>query len=117
MRSGIRLELIGEEAVGPAPEVGSALRKPAPDSLWTLRFAIASTDASGLDAVRHARRSMLREEWTLGREPGEPSLETAMFSAEEICWTVPLAQRTRCIDRLAELESRAARALFELSGR
>ena len=59
---------------------------------------------------------MLREEWTLGsREPGEPSLETAMFSAEEIRWTVPLSQRARCLERLAELEARADRTLRELS--
>jgi len=117
MRTEIRLELIGENPVSPLPAVGSALPKPDPDSFWTLRFAITSTDPAGLDAVRHARRSMLREEWTLGREPGEPSLETAMFSAEEISWTVPLAHRARCIERLAELESRAARTLHDLAGR
>ncbi|HEY7112840.1 MAG TPA: hypothetical protein VIA45_07905 [Thermoanaerobaculia bacterium] len=117
MSSEIRLPLVGDESFGSTTAAGSALPKPAPDSPWTLRFAIATSDPAGLEAIRHARRSMLREEWTLGREPGEPSLETAMFSAEEISWTVPLAQRSRCIERLAELESRASRALFELSGR
>jgi hypothetical protein len=110
----IRLQMIGEES---AVAVGSALPKPDPDSVATLRFAISSTDPSGLDAIRHARRSMLREEWTLGREPGEPSLETAMFSAEEIRWTVTLSQRARCLERLAELEARAVRTLREISGR
>jgi hypothetical protein len=115
--SEIRLQMIGEQSYGAAIAVGSALPKPDPDSAVTLCFAIASSDPAGLDAIRHARRSMLREEWTLGREPGEPSFETAMFSAEEIRWTVPLSQRAHCLERLAELEARAIRALRELSGR
>jgi len=110
----IRLQMVGEES---AIAVGSALLKPDPDSVATLCFTIASADPVGLEAIRHARRSMLREEWTLGREPGEPSLETAMFSAEEIRWTVTLSQRARCIERLAELEARAVRALRELAVR
>jgi hypothetical protein len=113
----IRLQMIGEESAGPAVAVGSALPKPDPDSVSTLCFAIASSEPVGLEAIRHARRSMLREEWTLGREPGDPSLETAMFSAEEIRWTVPFSQRARCLERLAELEARAVRALRELAGR
>ena len=113
----IRLQMIGEESAGPAVAVGSALPKPDPDSVATLCFAIASSDPAGLDAIRHARRSMLREEMTLGREPGEPSLETAMFSAEGIRWTVPLSQRARCLERLSELEARAVRTLRELAGR
>jgi hypothetical protein len=109
----IRLEAIAEE--GPAiASKGTAALKPSPESLLTLRFAISAPDPAGLDALRHARRSILREEWTLGRDPDEPSLESAIFSASEVTWTVPSSQRERCRERLCELETRANRALRDL---
>jgi hypothetical protein len=114
MSSEIRLEVVAEENHGYAPADGSAALKPSPDSLLTLRLAISAPDPAGLEALRHARRSILREEWTLGREPDEPSLESAVFSATEVSWTVPLTQRQRCRERLLELETRANRALREL---
>ena len=49
--------------------------------------------------------------------PGEPSLETAIFSPTEISWTVPASERARAADRLRELEARANRALSEISRR
>lgn len=116
MSSDIRLEAAAE---GPAAvrSAGSAALKPSPDALWTLRFAIWAPDSAGLEALRHARRSMLREEWTIGKDPEEPSLESAVFSVTEISWTVPLSQRARCRERLAELQTRANRTLQELRRR
>jgi len=114
MSSEIRLEVIGEETPGRAPAEGSAALQLSADSLLTLRLAISTPDPAGLEALRHARRSILREEWTLGREPDEPSLESAIFSATEVSWTVPLTQRQRCRERLVELETRANRALRDL---
>jgi hypothetical protein len=110
----IRLERIAEEPFGDAPSEGSTALRRADDSLLTLRLQVCAPDDGGLDALRHARRSMLREEWTLGREPGEPSLEAAVFSPVEVAWTVPRSRREWCLERLLELERRANRALEEL---
>ncbi|HTO87163.1 MAG TPA: hypothetical protein VMR54_06490 [Thermoanaerobaculia bacterium] len=110
----IRLQAVAEDLHSEAPADGSAALMPSREALLTLRFAISTPDRHGLDALRHARRSMLREEWTLGRDPGEPSLEAAMFSSTEVAWTVPRSQRERCLERLTELERRANRALLEL---
>jgi hypothetical protein len=112
MSAEIRLEAIAEEAIRQAE--GSAALQPSPDALRTLRFAISVPDPASLEALRHARRSMLREEWTLGRDAGEPSLESAIFTATVVAWTVPFSQRARCRERLKELETRANRTLEQL---
>jgi hypothetical protein len=114
MDSGIRLEPMAEEGMVQAPARGANALQPLPDPPCTLRFAISIPDPAGLEALRHARRSMLREEWTLGRDAAEASLESAVFSATEVAWTVLLSQRARCRERLAELEARANRAAQEL---
>jgi hypothetical protein len=93
---------------------GSAVLDLAEDSCVTLRFVIAATDSPGIDAIRHARRAMLREEWTLGRGPGEPSLEEAVFSALGIVWVVPADQRAWCLQKMDDLAARAERALEAL---
>jgi hypothetical protein len=110
----IRLETIAEEPQVDAPSNGSAALQRAEEPLVTLRLQVFAPDDAGLDALRHARRSMLREEWTLGREPGEPSLEAAVFSAIEVAWTVPRSRREWCLRRISELERRANRALEDL---
>lgn len=81
----------------------------------TLRFRIRATDDLGLEALRYARRAMLREEWTRGLEEGEPSLEDAVFSAFEVVWSIPADERARCRAKLDELLERANRALVELA--
>ena len=86
------------------------------DATCTLRFRLIA-EAESLEALRYARRSMLREEWTRGTEDGEPSLEEAIFSAFEVVWTVPADERDRCRTKLAELVERANRALTELAPR
>lgn len=80
----------------------------------TLRFRL-SADSDSLEALRYARRSMLREEWTRGIDEGEPSLEEAIFSAFEVVWPVPVDARERCREKLAELVERANRTLAELA--
>ena len=64
-----------------------------------------------LDAICHARRSMLREEWTLGHDADEPLLQDALFSTGEIVWNVRPEQRSRCLQKLEELEARVRRRL------
>lgn len=81
----------------------------------TLRFHLGCHDADGLEALRYARRSMLREEWTRGIEAGEPSLEGAVFSAFEVVWSVSAEERQRCIEKLSELVERANRVMAELA--
>jgi hypothetical protein len=86
---------------------GGAAPAPSPD-LELLRFRIQA-GASELEALRHARRSMLREEWTLGRRDDEPSLEDAVFTVDSIVWPVWPEQRARCLEKIAELEARVER--------
>src|SRR5713226_5301613 len=83
----------------------------------TLRFGIETDDQDDLEALRHARRSMLREEWTRGRDGEEPSLEEAMFSPAEISWTIRPEQRPWCLQKVGELVGRANRAISELQVR
>lgn len=80
----------------------------------TLRFLLSMTGQEGLEAVRHARRSLLREEWTRGRQPDEPSFEDAVFSSREIQWVVRPDQRRWCLEKLEELCRRANRFLTEM---
>ncbi|MFY9550001.1 MAG: hypothetical protein WAU32_02525 [Thermoanaerobaculia bacterium] len=81
----------------------------------TLCVRIRTTDDTSLEALRYARRAMLREEWTRGLEDGEPSFEGAVFSAFEVVWSIPAAERARCRAKLDELLERANRVLSELS--
>lgn len=85
------------------------------EPLRTLRFRLTGTDEESLEALRHARRSLLREEWTLGREAEEPSLEDAVFSPSEIVWVIRPEQRDSCVRKLEELLARANRALEALA--
>lgn len=80
----------------------------------TLRFLVSAGGERGLDALRDARRSLLREELTRGREPGEPSLEDAVFSVHEILWVVRPEQRLWCLQKLEELRRRANLLLTEV---
>lgn len=80
----------------------------------TLRFLLSTEDPASLEALRNARRSLLREELTRGRDSDEPSLEDAVFSASEILWEVSPAQRPRCLEKLEGLRRRANLLLSEV---
>jgi hypothetical protein len=80
-----------------------------------LRFRLMVSDEASLEALLYARRSMLREERTLGVEEGEPLLEDAEFSVTEIQWRVPGPVRERCVQKLGDLVGRANRALEQIS--
>ena len=77
----------------------------------TLRFRLSADGERRLDALREARRSLLREEMTRGHDAEEPSLEDAVFSATEILWVVRPSQREWCVRKLEELRQRANRLL------
>jgi hypothetical protein len=79
----------------------------------TLRCRLLTTDEDSLEAIRYARRAMLREEWTRGVEEDEPSLEGAVFSAFDVSWSVPASAVKAGRSKLAELEERANRARIQ----
>lgn len=80
----------------------------------TLRFLLSAKNPGSLEALRNARRALLREELTRGRDVDEPSLEDAVFSASEILWEVNPAQRPWCLQKLEELRRRANLLLSEV---
>ena len=82
-------------------------------SRQTLRFLLTAEGQGELEALRNARRSLLREEWTRGRDSDEPSLEDAVFSSTEILWVVRPDQRPFCLRKLEELRRRANLLLLE----
>ena len=53
----------------------------------TLHFRVTGSDAAGLDALRETRRAVIREDWALGLEDGEPSLADAMFTSHDVTGT------------------------------
>lgn len=101
----------------PAPEAPTPSRGSTAPALSartvTLRFRVLSAGHRGLEALRYARRAMLREEWTRGVVEGEPSLEDAVFTASEVSWSVPCEVVAASRAKLEELVSRANRALEE----
>lgn len=106
--------------IGDAPESvawsGDSTAQQLSGANCTLHFRLL-VDSDSLEALRYARRSMLREEWTRGTEEGEPSLEEAIFSAFDVVWSVPADERERCRAKLAELVDRANRVLAGLASR
>ncbi|HTY42949.1 MAG TPA: hypothetical protein VMH79_13835 [Thermoanaerobaculia bacterium] len=81
----------------------------------TLHFRLVSADERSLEALRYARRAMLREESTRGVADDEPSLEEAVFSAFDVVWSVPPAWRAACRAKLRDLVARANRVLADES--
>jgi hypothetical protein len=99
------------DSPSPAFVDGSNALAPSDGDAVTLRFRITADNAEALEALRHARRSLLREEWTLGLDPDEPSLEDAVFSMAEVHWTVRPSQKDWCLRKVRELTARAQRSL------
>lgn len=106
-----RIEIVAEgSGVGPGPGGIALAAEPTGDI--ELRFRIRA-GSGGLEALLHARRSMIREERTLGLREGEPSLEDAVFSTDGILWPARFDQAALCIEKIALLEARVARTLAE----
>ena len=80
----------------------------------TLRFVFSTEDPVSLDALKKARRALIREEATRGRDVDEPLLEDAVFSPSEIHWEISPAQRPWCLQKLEELCRRANLLLSEV---
>jgi hypothetical protein len=81
-----------------------------PSRRVTLRFSLLIEDPQDLEALRYARRAMVRDERTRGLEWDEPSMEQPIFTATEIRWFVLVSQVAWCREKIADLISRANRA-------
>jgi hypothetical protein len=92
--------------------VGTSAAEVEPSADVTLRFGLEASGPQVLDAIRQARRSMLREELTRG-DADEPLLQDALFSPGEIVWNVRPEQRDWCLQKVEELEARVRRWLSE----
>lgn len=79
-----------------------------------LRFELALQGSENLEALRYARRSMIREERTRGLEWDEPSMEDPTFSGSEIRWFALASQAAWCRQKVGELIERANRAASAL---
>jgi len=113
VRELIVLEEISEASPPPMLS-GSAALDLQDDRSVTIRFKLEAPDGPVMDAIRHARRAMLREESTIGRGPDEPSLEEAVFSSIGVVWEVPASQQAWCLQKMDDLVARAVRALEAL---
>ncbi len=79
-----------------------------------MRFALSVSSEDEREALRYARRSMIREERTRGLEWDEPSMEDPTFSRDEIRWFALASQASWCRSKVAELIERANRAVAEI---
>src|ERR1700687_4265585 len=65
-----------------------------------LRFDLELAHADDTEALRYARRAMIREERTRGLEWDEPTMEDLTLSGSEIRWFVLAAQAAWCRQKL-----------------
>ena len=79
-----------------------------------LRFQIALAADDEMEALRYARRAMIREERTRGLEWDEPSMEDPSLAGHEIRWFALASQAAWCRQKVAELVERANRAVAEM---
>ncbi len=101
------------------PSVGSELRDAValrvdPSRRVMLRFQIALQAEDEVEALRYARRAMIREERTRGLEWDEPSMEDPSLSGHEIRWLALASQAAWCRQKVAELVERANRAVADM---
>ncbi len=79
-----------------------------------LRFRLEFENERDLDAIRYARRILIREERTRGLEWEEPSIEDAVFSVSSVSWAALASQAAWCREKMAQLIERANRVREEL---
>lgn len=96
------------------PRDGLALRFD-PTRRVTLRFRLQYDSEEDLEALRYARRTMIREERTRGLEWEEPSIEDAIFTSSDVSWSALASQAAWCREKVAALVERANRARADLS--
>lgn len=94
----------------PASESNAHALRIDPSRHVTLRFRMTLEGIEDVEALRYARRAMIREERTRGLEWDEPSMEHPTFTPTEIRWFVLVSQAAWCREKIAELVERANRA-------
>ena len=75
-----------------------------------LRFQLDLSEPDDIEALRYARRAMIREERRKGLEWDEPTLDNLTFTPREIRWFVFSSQGAWCREKVAMLIERANRA-------
>ena len=75
-----------------------------------LRFDIGLLDDASVEALKYARRAMIREERTRGLEWDEPSMEDPSLAGRELRWFALASQAAWCREKVGELVERANRA-------
>ena len=106
--SSIRVDETTESASPADARDGLALRFD-PTRRINLRFRLSFESAGDVEALRYARRVMIREERTRGLEWEEPSIEEAIFSVNDVSWPVLASQAAWCREKMADLVERALR--------
>jgi hypothetical protein len=79
-----------------------------------LRFQVLLEGEDEMEALRYARRAMIREERTRGLEWDEPSMEDPTLAGSEIRWFCLASQAAWCRQKMTELIERANRAAEEI---
>jgi hypothetical protein len=88
-----------------------------PTRRLTLRFRLQLDSDEDVEALRYARRVMIREERTRGLEWEEPSVEDAVFTVSDVSWPVLASQAAWCREKFRELVDRANRVRPEIATR
>lgn len=79
----------------------------------TLRFRLLLDSHEDIEALRYARRVMIREERTRGLGWDEPSIEDAVFTVADVSWSALASQAAWCREKIRELVERANRVREE----
>ena len=87
-----------------------------PTRRLTLRFRLQLESDEDVEALRYARRVIIREERTRGLEWEEPSIEDAVFTVTDVCWSALASQAAWCRQKIRDLVDRANRARADLAG-
>lgn len=87
-----------------------------PTRRLTLRFRLQLESEEDIEALRYARRVMIREERTRGLEWEEPSVEDAVFTVRDVSWSALASQASWCREKFRELVERANRVRGEVAG-
>ena len=107
--SSIRLDETTEVTASVDARDGLALRFD-PTRRINLRFRLSFESPDDVEALRYARRVMIREERTRGLEWEEPSIEDAVFSVNDVSWPALASQASWCREKISDLVERALRA-------
>src|SRR5215831_17762625 len=114
--SAIRYQETTPPAVAGTADYDAVAVRIDPSRRVTLRFSLLLEDAGDLEALRYARRCMIREERTRGLDWDEPSMEDPTIVDREIRWFALVSQAAWCRSKLDELVARANRAAEEMDG-